>query len=112
MRRFLAALVLLAAMTGCSAVSQLGPAPAQPSPNSVLSSVPGLIAMPNLVGENAAVAEDRLRKLGFTDITFGTLDGRMAVVLPQNWTVRAQSTAPDERIAADTKIVLGCTRNG
>jgi hypothetical protein len=34
------------------------------------------------------------------------------VILPQNWTVRTQSAAPGERLAADAKIVLGCARNG
>jgi PASTA domain-containing protein len=70
------------------------------------------IAMPDVVGVNAAVAVDTLKKLGFTNIDLGTVDGRPAVVLPQNWTVKEQSAKPGELLAADAKIVLGCTRNG
>jgi hypothetical protein len=107
-RRILAALVLLAAITGCSSVRPF--APAQPVPATTLATT--LITMPNVTGENAAVAEDKLRKLGFTNIAFGTVDGRMVVILPQNWTVKTQSAQPDERLTVDTKIVLGCVRNG
>jgi beta-lactam-binding protein with PASTA domain len=74
--------------------------------------VPELITVPNVVGENAAVAVDQLKKLGFTNIDLGTVDGHRLVVLPQNWTVKAQSAKAGENLAADAKIVLGCTRNG
>jgi hypothetical protein len=107
-RRILAALVLFAAITGCSSARPFAPTP--PVPVTTLAAA--LITVPNVVGENAAVADDKLKKLGFTNITFGTVDGRMVVILPQNWTVKTQSAQPDERLAADTKIVLGCVRNG
>ena len=108
MRRFLATLALLAALTGCASVSPF--APTKPAP--VTTTASALITMPDVLGQNAAVAEDKLRKLGFTNITFGTVDGRMVVILPQNWTVKTQSAQPNELLAADVKIVLGCVRNG
>ena len=71
-----------------------------------------LITVPDVVGLNAAVAVDKLEKLGFTDVDLGTVDGRAMVILPQNWTVQAQSAKPGDRLAPDAKIVLGCVRNG
>jgi hypothetical protein len=70
--------------------------------------MPMTIAMPDVVGDNAAVAMDTLKKLGFTNIELGTVDGRPVVVLPQNWTVKEQSAEPGELLAPDAKIVLGC----
>jgi hypothetical protein len=34
------------------------------------------------------------------------------VILPQNWTVKAQSAKSGSRLAPDAKIVLGCARIG
>jgi hypothetical protein len=82
--------------------------PGTPSP----SPSAALITVPNVVGQNAAVALDKLKNLGFTDIDLGTVDGRLLVLLPANWTVKTQSAVPGTRLAADAKIVLGCSRNG
>ena len=73
---------------------------------------PALLTMPGVIGQNAAVALDDLHKLGFTNIDLGTVDGRRVVVLPQNWTVKAQSAKAGSRLAPDAKIVLGCARVG
>ena len=63
--------------------------------------------MPDLVGTNAAVAKDRLKKLGFTKITFGSGDPVHSVVLlPSNWTVIKQSARPGEQVESDRLIVL------
>jgi hypothetical protein len=75
------------------------------------STTTGAIAMPDVVGHNAAVAVDELKKLGFTNVELGTVDGRPAVVLPQNWTVKEQSAKPGDLLATDAMIVLGCARN-
>lgn len=71
-----------------------------------------LIAVPDVVGLNAAVALDRLHKLGLKNVDLGAVDGHEFVILPQNWTVKTQSATPGDRIAPDTKVVLGCARNG
>jgi PASTA domain len=76
------------------------------------TSSPAQLTMPDVVGLNADVAQDTLRKDGFTNIAFGTVDGRRVVVLPQNWTVKAQSTKAGAELAPDAKIVLGCARIG
>jgi PASTA domain len=105
LRRIAAALLVALTLTlaGCDA-SALG----QPAP----TTAPALLTMPDVVGQNADVAQDSLHKLGFKNIDLGTVDGHHVVVLPQNWTVRAQSARSGSKLAPDAKIVLGCARIG
>jgi hypothetical protein len=115
MRQRVVALCLVIAVTGCS--SPVG-APQSPgtstsvSANSPSPAASPLIVVPDVVGLNAAVALDRLHRLGFKNVDLGTVDGHEFVILPQNWTVRTQSARPGDQITSDTKIVLGCARNG
>jgi len=68
--------------------------------------------IPNLVGLNAAVAEDQLQKLGFSNIDFGSVDRYESVVLmPSNWTIAQQSAAPGTTAPLDQLIVLSCTKH-
>jgi len=99
---------MLLAVAGCA--GDISPAdPVSPAP-SASSAV--LLTMPDVIGQNAAVALDDLDKLGFTNVDLGTVDGRRVVVLPQNWTVKAQSAKAGTRLTPDAKIVLGCARSG
>ncbi len=107
MRRVLALLALLLALAGCA----VGTGPASPATSRV-SPTPAVLTVPNVVGLNASVAVDELRRAGFTNIDLGTVDGRPFVVMPQNWTVKTQSAAAGTALRADAKIVLGCKRNG
>jgi beta-lactam-binding protein with PASTA domain len=109
MRRLLIVLTLLFVITGCTSNPLQRTTPSEPVGAST-SSTPASITMPDVVGQNAAVAADKLKKLGFTNIDFGTVDGRQFVALPQNWTVKTQSTPPGENLRADAKIVLGCAK--
>lgn len=106
MRYLAVVLTLLVAVTGCA--SPPVPLRAPPSGPPTTATV---ITVPDVVGDNAAVAEDTLRKLGFTNIDLGTVDGRPMGLLPQNWTVKTQSARPGEKLTPDAKIVLGCVRN-
>jgi beta-lactam-binding protein with PASTA domain len=110
MRRTLVVLALVLTLAGCGARSAPPPVAAQPPAAAEAS--PTLITMPNLVGQNADVAVDKLKKLGLTNVDLGTVDGHRVIILPQNWTVRTQSAKPGEQLAPDAKIVLGCARNG
>jgi hypothetical protein len=75
------------------------------------SSAPAMVAMPKLVGLNAAVARDQLDKLGFTNIQLGSQDAEdTVVILASNWTVTKQSTAAGAQVSTDTLIVLTCTK--
>ena len=72
---------------------------------------PAEVEMPDLRGQNAAVAQDYLTRLGFTRVEFGSQDELDSwVVLPENWTVKKQSTKPGRKIPVDTLIVLTCTK--
>ncbi|RAO01591.1 hypothetical protein GAR05_01762 [Micromonospora saelicesensis] len=67
--------------------------------------------MPNVVGKNAAVAADQLRKLGFTEVQYGSQDENDTVVLlASNWTVTKQSAKAASKVPSDTLIVLTCTK--
>jgi uncharacterized protein YceK len=105
MRRILVLLTLCALLAGCNAI----PAPAAPVTSATSVAI---LVVPDETNKNAAVALDELHKLGFTNVDLGTVDGHKFVVLPQNWTVKNQSTAPGTKLASNAKIVLGCIRNG
>lgn len=76
------------------------------------SAAPRLVTMPKVVGENAAVADDKLRKLGFSNIQYGSQDENDTVVLLlANWTVTKQSTKAGAKIPTDTLIVITCTKH-
>ncbi len=113
MRRALIVLAMSVVLSGCAGkLAQPSSPGTPPSTPATTSHTPLLITVPNVVGKNAAVAVDELKKLGFTNIGLGTVDGRPAVVLPENWTVKVQSAQPGDHLQANVKIVLGCTRNG
>ena len=71
------------------------------------------VKMPDVRGQNARVAQDHLNKLGFMNVEFGSQDQLDTwVVLPENWTVKKQSTKSGRKIPTDTLIVLTCTKTG
>lgn len=71
------------------------------------------VTMPKVTGENAAVADDKLRKLGFTNIRYGSQDeDDKVVLLLTNWTVTKQSAKTGAKIKTDALIVLTCTKQG
>jgi hypothetical protein len=90
------------------------PEPTSPSPVATTTAPkPATAKVPNLRGENAAVAKDALERLGFTNIEFGSADKNDTwVVLPQNWTVKKQSAAAGKKLPLDALIVLTCTKQG
>ena len=69
------------------------------------------LTVPNVVGKNAAVAGDELKRAGFTRVRFSPADSHHVVILPQDWTVKNQSAAPGSTLAADAALVLGCVKN-
>lgn len=70
------------------------------------------MTMPNLVGENAQVAYEKLREMGFTKVSFGSADPDHEVVLfPPNWTVTKQSAKAGVKVRTDQTIVLTCTKD-
>lgn len=89
------------------------PPTSKPAPAATTAPTVKTVTMPKVTGENAAVADDRLRKLGFTNIQYGSQDRDDTVVLLlSNWTVTKQSTQSGKKIPTDTLIVLTCTKQG
>ncbi|MFG3554656.1 PASTA domain-containing protein [Micromonospora sp. NPDC047557] len=74
---------------------------------------PVTVVMPDLVGLNAAVAQDKLKRLGITTIKLGSGDENDTfVILPENWTVTKQSHKKGAKVALDELVVLTCTKQG
>ncbi|WP_192580513.1 PASTA domain-containing protein [Micromonospora sp. ALFpr18c] len=90
------------APTTAPATTQAAPPPA-----------PTTVIMPNLAGSNAAVAQDKLKRLGITNIKLGSQDEfDTLVILPENWTVKKQSQKAGAKVAQDELVVLTCTKTG
>ncbi len=69
------------------------------------------VTMPDVVGRNAADAEEQLHKLGLRNLRFASGDKRYLMVLVlRNWTVTKQSVAAGTRVDRMTEIVLTCVK--
>jgi hypothetical protein len=69
-----------------------------------------LITMPNVVGKSGSDADEMLKDLGFTNITFIDRDNPGGPVQQlADWTVRTQSVGVGTQVAADTPIELRVT---
>ncbi|MDG4821917.1 PASTA domain-containing protein [Asanoa sp. WMMD1127] len=74
---------------------------------------PVTVRMPDLVGLNAAVAQDKLERLGWPpeQIELGSQDEMDTfVILPANWTVTKQSEKAGSKVEPGGLIVLTCTK--
>lgn len=101
----------IACGSGGDSGGSTGGNPPPPPPPAATTAPPGPVAMPNVVGLNAAVAGDRLEKLGFTNIEYGSQDpNHSVVILRSNWTVTKQSTKAGARVDPTDLVVLTCTK--
>ncbi|KAG0030834.1 hypothetical protein BGZ83_004662 [Gryganskiella cystojenkinii] len=68
--------------------------------------------MPNLIGKNAVMAVDELKKLGLPrkSIELSAADSHKLVLDPVNWTVIKQSIQAGALLEPDTLVVLGCKK--
>jgi hypothetical protein len=88
-------------------------APSSPTPPRTTTPPPPP-AMPSLVGKNAAIATDELKRLGVRpeNVTYGSADPLYTVVLlPQNWTVVKQEPPAGTQLAPGEQIVLSCRKS-
>ncbi|MFF3869598.1 PASTA domain-containing protein [Micromonospora sp. NPDC001898] len=98
-----------AAPTTPAPATTTAPAPTAPA----APPAPAKLVMPNVKGMNAAVADDKLRKLGFTNIQYGSQDENDTLVLMlANWTVTKQSAKAGSKMLPDDLIVVTCTKEG
>ncbi len=101
----------VAATTASAAPTTAAPSAAPTTSEPAPPPAPTTVTMPNLVGMNAAVAEEKLKQLGITNVRFGSQDELDTwVVLPENWTVTKQSAKKGSKVDVDELIVLTCTK--
>lgn len=83
-----------------------------PSPSPQESPEPAVLTIPeDLVGQNAAIVDDRLRDLGFTDVQYASADeDDTFVLLLANWTVVEVEPAGGSEVGADSVVVVTCTK--
>jgi len=75
------------------------------------SSAPEVFKMPNLVGQNLQLSQDKLRALGSYLMDQTDAAGLSRVqVLDSNWQVCAQSPAPGKTVPVDTMVVLSSVK--
>lgn len=84
--------------------------PADRTTEAPTSVAPSVATMIDVVGKNAAVAGDELKRAGFTEVSYGSVDVGETVLLTSNWWVAEQSHKAGQILPADTLIVLGCTK--
>ena len=116
-----AAVLLLVGCGGPSAappvttVTVQAPAPAAPAPAALAPAAPAapsIVTLPNVVGQNGAIAEDTLRSLGLTKIQMAadTASGREVVLNPANWTVTKMEPKAGAQIRSDQTVVVTMTK--
>ncbi|MGW3170681.1 PASTA domain-containing protein [Streptomyces sp. NPDC001153] len=93
-------LAVVPALAGCGTFGKGAPTPVATGP----------VTMPDLVGKNAAKAEDQLERLGVpkSRIELRADDGNHVVVLvASNWDVNTQSVKAGARLGVKQVLVLG-----
>jgi len=97
--------------------TQASPAPS-PSTTSVQTPVepsttpaPEVFKMPNLVGENLQLAQDRLQALGSYLVDQQDAAGLNRVqAIDSNWKVCSQKPAPRTKVPVDTMVILAAVK--
>ena len=81
--------------------------PAEPS----TTSPPEVFKMPNLVGENLQLAQDKLQALGSYLVDQQDAAGLNRVqAIDSNWKVCSQKPAPGKTVSVDTMVVLAAVK--
>jgi beta-lactam-binding protein with PASTA domain len=69
------------------------------------------ITIPDLTGENAKIAEDRLKGLGLTNITLSSANPKYQnVFVPANWTVVSIEPAPGSTVKSSDDVIIKVTK--
>jgi PASTA domain. len=89
----------MSVLTGCAGIGKAEPAKT------------GNVTMPKLVGKNAAVAKDKLERLGFADDRIKlSPQGHVFVAMPSHWVVTDQSEKPGGQVSLQELIVLAVAK--
>ena len=69
------------------------------------------ITIPDLTGQNAKIAENKLEALGITDVEFASATPKYQnVFAPANWTVVSIEPAPGTAVSSSDTVVLKVTK--
>jgi beta-lactam-binding protein with PASTA domain len=69
------------------------------------------ITIPNLIGMNAKIAEDKLKALGLTNVTLASATAKYQnVFVAANWTVVGIEPAAGTSVAAGDTVVVKVTK--
>ncbi|MFF1945109.1 hypothetical protein ACFVWF_23565 [Rhodococcus qingshengii] len=69
------------------------------------------VTLPDVAGQNGAIVQDKLEKLGLTNVSFGSADEKDKVVLLlTNWTAVSIEPAPGTIVAGDDLVVVTMTK--
>jgi len=69
------------------------------------------ITIPDLIGQNAKIAEDKLKALGFTNVELASATSKYQnVFVPANWTVVGIEPAPGTSVSPGDDVVVKVTK--
>jgi hypothetical protein len=81
------------------------------SPEATTPVASGPITVPDLTGENAKIAENKLKALGFTDVELASATSKYQnVFVPANWTVVGIEPDPGTTINGGDTVILKVTK--
>lgn len=100
------------ATPGPATVTVQVPAPVAPGTTVVVPAEPTTVTLPDVVGQNGAIVEDKLRGLGLTKIELAAdpESGRQLVIIPANWTVTKIEPAAGTQVRTDQTVVVTMTK--
>ena len=69
------------------------------------------VALPEVSGQNGAIVQDKLEKLGLTNVTLASVDENdTVVIMVANWTAVSIEPAPGTIVAGDDLVVVTMTK--
>ena len=69
------------------------------------------ITIPDLTGQNAKIAEDKLEALGLTNVTLASANPKYTMVLaPENWKVVSIEPTPGTAVSSNDDVILKVTK--
>jgi beta-lactam-binding protein with PASTA domain len=101
----------IALLAGCGGATPAAPVTVTvPAP--AVPAAPATAEIPDLKGQNGAIAESTLKGLGFTNLRLAAdaASGRSLVALPENWTVTKVEPKPGTQASTSQLVVVTMTK--
>lgn len=81
------------------------------APTTTEPAVVAEVTLPDVSGQNGAIVQDKLKKLGLTNVTLASADvNDTMVLLVANWTAVSIEPAPGTIVAGDDLVVVTMTK--